>query len=381
MDFSWTAEQERMYREARDVAERRVNPAVRDRASAASFSEHEWRMCGESGLLGASIAERYGGRGLDALAAACLVEGFARGCEDTGLVFAACAHLFACAMPIAEHGGEALKQRVLPRLASGEWVGANAITEAGAGSDVFALQARAVRNGTGYRLSGVKSWVTNGPVADCFVVYASTEPEHGYLGISAFVVAGDAPGVERGEAFDKTGLPGALACEVRLEECAVGEQDRLGPEGAGAEIFHSSMEWERACLFAQYIGVMDRQLADVVAFAQRRRQNGRPLGRHQAIAHRIADMKLRLDAARLLLHRACWMKAQGRAAGLEVSLAKLAVSEAAVRSGLDAIQIHGGEGIKASNGVASALADAIPARIFSGTSEIQRDLIARGLGL
>jgi alkylation response protein AidB-like acyl-CoA dehydrogenase len=381
MDFSWTAEQDRVYREARELAEHRVNPALSDRAAGERFGEREWRLCAEAGLLGASIAEPYGGRGLDALTAACLVEGFARGCADTGLVFAACAHLFACAMPIAEHGGEALKARVLPRLARGDWVGANAITEAGAGSDVFALQARAVRNGAGYRLSGTKSWVTNGPVADCFVVYASTEPAHGYLGISAFVVAGDAAGVHRGEAFDKTGLSGALACEVRLEDCAVGEEDRLGPEGAGAEVFRGSMEWERACLFAQYVGVMDRQLADVIAFAKHRRQNGRALGRHQAVAHRIADMKLRLDAARLLLHRACWAKAQGRESMLEVSLAKLAVSEAAVRSGLDAIQIHGGEGIKTCTGVADALADAIPARIFSGTSEIQRDLVARGLGL
>jgi alkylation response protein AidB-like acyl-CoA dehydrogenase len=381
MDFSWTAEQDRVYREARELAERRVNPLLRERSPSQAFGEQEWRLCGDAGLLGASIPERYGGRGLDALTAACLVEGFARGCDDTGLVFAACAHLFACAMAIAEHADEALKQRVLPRLASGEWVGANAITEAGAGSDVFALQARAVRNGRGYRLSGVKSWVTNGPLADCIVVYASTEPAHGYLGVSAFVVGKDAPGLDRGAPFAKTGLPGAPASEVRLQDCVVAEADRLGPEGAGAEIFRHSMEWERACLFAQYIGVMDRQLDEVVAFVKRRRQNGRALARHQAVAHRIADMKLRLDGARLLLHRACWMKAQGRASGLEVSLAKLAVSEAAVRSGLDAIQIHGGEGVKAGSGIATALADAIPARIFSGTSEIQRDLIARGLGL
>jgi alkylation response protein AidB-like acyl-CoA dehydrogenase len=381
MDFSWTAQQDRVYREARELAEQRVNPLVRERSPAEGFGEQEWRLCGDAGLLGASIPERYGGRGLDALTAACLVEGFARGCEDTGLVFSACAHLFACAMPIAEHGGDGLKERILPRLASGEWVGANAITETGAGSDVFALQARAVRNGRGYRLSGVKSWVTNGPLADCMVVYASTEPAHGYLGISAFVVGKDAPGLDRGKPFEKTGLSGAPASELRLEDCAVSESDRLGPEGSGAAIFRSSMEWERACLFAQYVGVMDRQLAEVVAFVKQRRQNGRALARHQAVAHRIAEMKLRLDAARLLLHRACWLKAQGRPSSLEVSLAKLAVSEAAVRSGLDAIQIHGGEGVKARTGIATALADAIPARIFSGTSEIQRDLIARGLGL
>jgi alkylation response protein AidB-like acyl-CoA dehydrogenase len=141
------------------------------------------------------------------------------------------------------------------------------------------------------------------------------------------------------------------------------------------------MSWERACLFAQYLGVMDRQLEEVVAHARVRRQFGKALGRHQAVAHRAADMKLRLDAARLLLHRACWMKSQGIECAVEISLAKLAISEAAVQSGLDAIHIFGGLGIKTESDVATALQDAIPSTIFSGTSEIQRDLIARGLGL
>jgi L-prolyl-PCP dehydrogenase len=381
MEFSSTAEQEQLYGAARGFAEERINPALEERDGSPYFGDREWRMCAEAGLLGACIPKEYGGRGHDALTVARVVEGFARGCNDTGLVFSACAHLFACAMPIVEHGSEELKQRVLPRLARGDWVGANAITEADAGSDIFALDCRAVRNGARYLLTGAKTFVTNGPVADCFLVYASTEPAHGYLGISAFVVEGDAPGLTRGDHFDKLGLTGAPVCEVRLEACPVEDRDRVGPEGSGAAIFRSSMEWERACLFAQYLGVMDRQLQDVVAFAKRRRQFGKALGRHQAVAHRAADMKLRLDTGRLLLHRACWMKSQGLECTLEVSLAKLAISEGAVRSGLDAIQIFGGQGVKTETGVAAALCDAIPGTIFSGTSEIQRDLIARGLGL
>jgi L-prolyl-PCP dehydrogenase len=381
MQFSSSAEQDRLYEEAREFALASVNSAVRARGATPYFSEQEWRLCGELGLLGSSVPGQYGGRGHDALTVAKIVEGFAKGCSDTGLVFSACAHLFAVAMPIAEHGDDELKERVLPRLASGEWVGANAITEAEAGSDVFSLQTRAVRDGSRYLLTGTKTFVTNGPVADCFLVYASTEPAHGYLGISAFVVDCDAPGLTRGEHFDKIGLTGAPVCEVRLEDCPVDVSSRLGEEGSGAEIFHSSMSWERACLFAQYLGVMDRQLDEVVAFAKERRQFGKALGRHQAIAHRAADMKLRLDAGRLLLHRACWMKSQGEECGLEISLAKLAISEAAVQSGLDAIQIFGALGIKAETNVATALTDAIPSTIFSGTSEIQRDLIARGLGL
>jgi len=381
MDFSWTPEQDRLYAEARRFAEERVNPAVSERSEAPYFGEREWRLCGEVGLLGASVPTRFGGGGHDALTVARIIEGFARGCTDAGLVFSACAHLFACAMPIAEHAGDELKERVLPRLTSGAWRGANAITEAEAGSDVFSLRCGAVRDGDAYRLTGTKTWVTNGPVADCFIVYASTNPSHGYLGISAFVVEADAPGLTRGPHFPKIGLTGAPVCEVRLEDCRVPAANRLGPEGRGAAIFRSSMDWERACLFAQYIGAMDRQLDDVVAFAKRRKQFGRSLGRHQAIAHRAAEMKLRLDAGRLLLHRACWMKSRGLESTLEISLAKLAISEGAVRSGLDAVQIFGGLGVKTETEVATGLLDAIPSTTFSGTSEIQRDLIARGLGL
>jgi alkylation response protein AidB-like acyl-CoA dehydrogenase len=381
MGFSSTEEQDRLYEEARAFAQQRVKPLIAARRTQAYFAREEWAACGELGLLGASVPERYGGRGHDALTVARIVEGFSRGCPDTGLVFSACAHLFACAMPVAEHADEALKQRVLPRLASGEEVAANAITEPDAGSDVFSLKSTAVRDGDRYVINGTKSYVTNGPVADRFVVYASTEPRHGYLGITAFLVASDAPGLIRGEHFGKIGLTGAPVCEVRFEDCVVDAADRIGAEGSGAAIFNSSMEWERACLFAQYLGVMDRQLDEVVAFARRRRQFGKPLGRHQAIAHRAADMKLRLDAGRLLLHRACWMKAQGQECGLEVSLAKLAISEGAVRSGLDAIQVFGGQGIRTDTGVATALVDAIPSTIFSGTSEVQRDLVARALGL
>src|SRR5215207_2105412 len=381
MDFSWTAEQDRLYEQAREFATQRINPVVEGRDGVPYFGEREWRLCGELGLLGACVPQRYGGRGHDALTVARIVEGFSHGCSDTGLVFSACAHLFACAMPVAEHGSDELKERMLPRLAGGESVGANAITEAEAGSDVFSLRSRALRDGDRYLLSGTKTFVTNGPVADCFLVYASTEPEHGYLGISAFVVDGDTPGLTRGEHFGKVGLSSAPVCEIELDGCPVDESNRVGPEGGGAAVFHSSMSWERACLFAQYLGVMDRQLDAVVAFAKDRRQFGKTLGRHQAMAHRVADMKLRLDAGRLLLHRACWMKSQGLECSLEASLAKLAISEGAVRSGLDAIQIFGALGIKTETRAATALFDAIPSTIFSGTSEIQRDLIARGLGL
>jgi alkylation response protein AidB-like acyl-CoA dehydrogenase len=377
MDFGWSDSQRDLYQRTWAFARDRLGREI----GAHSFPVAEWRAAGEMGLLGLSLPERHGGLGLDALTTAYAVEAFGRGCRDGGLVFSAAAHLFACAMPIARFADDALRERWLPKLASGEAIGANAITEAEAGSDVFALKTTAVRDGSSYVLDGAKSFVTNGPVADAILVYAKTAPGDGYLGISAFVVERGTPGLRVGEPFKKMGLESSPIASVYLDGCRVPAGNRLGREGEGAAIFTDSMHWERACLFAGYVGAMERQLEECVAFAGARRQFRKPIGRQQAIAHRIADMKLRLDGARLLLYRACWLRDRGAEATLEVSLAKLAVSEAAIQSGLDAIQIHGGSGYLVETGVERALRDALPATIFSGTSEIQRDLIARGLGL
>jgi alkylation response protein AidB-like acyl-CoA dehydrogenase len=331
--------------------------------------------------LGLSAPIEYGGLAADALSVAYALEGLGEGCEDGGLLFAICAHLFACVMPIVEHGTAELKQQLLPSLVSGQVIGANAITEAEAGSDVFALKTTAVVDGDHYVLNGAKSYVSNGPEAGVFLIYAKTEPQHGYLGLSAFAVERTCPGLRVGQPFDKIGLTTCPTSALYLDDCRVPRGHRLGLDGDGAMIFQSSMAWERACLFAIYLGVMARQLDRCIAHACARRQFNKPIGKRQAIAHRIADMRLRLDAARLLLYRACWLHTSGADATLEISLSKLAVSEAAISSALDAIQIHGGMGIVSDTGLGRMLGDALPATIFSGTSEIQRDLIATRLGL
>lgn len=380
MDFRWSTDQVELYDRslalARDLGRQRSRTG-----GGAGFSRPLWQRCGDFGLLGLTVPEQHGGSGLSALTAARVLEGFGRGLEDLGLLFSGAAHLFACVMPIVEHGGAELVDELVPRLATGAAIGANAITEAEAGSDAFALKTRAVRDGDTYRLSGTKSFVTNGPVADVIVVYASTAPQHGYLGLSAFAVPTASPGLRSGEVFHKAGLAGSPMSSVYLDECVVPARYRLGREGDGARIFHASMRWERACLFAIYLGAMDRQLDQVVARARTRRQYRKPIGKLQAVAHRIADMKLRLEAARLLLYRACWALEAGGDPTLAISLAKLAVSEAAIRSSLDAIQLHGGAGYITEMGIERGLRDALPATIFSGTSEVQRDLIARELGL
>ena len=381
MDFAWTSAQREFYDSVYRFAREKLNDGVLERDREHRFPAREWRLCGEFGLLGLCIPEEYGGMGLDHLTTALGLEALGRGCEDMGLVFAIAAHQLAVARPIAEGGDEALKRRVLPRLCSGEWVGSNAITEAEAGSDVFALKTRAERAGEGYRLSGTKSYASNGPVAQLFLVYAMTEPEKGYLGIDAFVVSDQAPGLTVGKPIEKMGLHSCPAGSVYLEGVEVTAADRVGPAGGGAKIFTDSMTWERSCLFAGYLGTMERQLEVVADYAAQRRQGRKPIGRNQAVAHKVANMKLRLESARLLLYRACWMLDQGQDATLEVSMAKLAVSEAAVQGGLDAVQVFGAVGYSSESRIERMLRDAVPSTIFSGTSEIQRNLIASRLGL
>jgi alkylation response protein AidB-like acyl-CoA dehydrogenase len=382
MDFAWSKQQSELYDRTLAFARARLdNAGLVKREHDRRFSMEGFRQCGDHGLTGLSIPEAHGGMGLDALTTAYTIEAFGRGCLDMGLVFSVSAHLFACAMPIALNGSEQLKAAVLPRLASGAWIGANAITEAEAGSDAFALKTTAVRDGDAYMLDGAKTYVTNAPVANVMLVYASTNPDHGYLGVSAFVVERGTPGLIVGESFEKIGLVTSPVATVYLEGCRVPARNLVGAQGNGARIFASSMQWERGCLFAAYLGMMDRQLDDTIAFAKARRQGKRRISQYQAISHRIVDMRLRLDTAKLLLYRACWANDQGGDAELEVCLSKIAASEAAIQSSLDAIQIHGGNGIVREVGIERALRDAVPSTLFSGTSEVLRNLAAAKLGL
>lgn len=386
MDFSWTQKQDELYEQ--------ILPQVQNKLGRGEISSEQeayktygywtraqWLQCGELNLLGLSVPTSYGGCGYDAQTTAHALEAFGRGCEDMGLVFSASAHLLACAMPIVEYGDDAIKARFVPSLCSGELIGANAITEDEAGSDVFALKTRATREGNVYILDGQKSYVSNGPVADIFVVYAVTNPSHGYLGITAFVVEKSTPGLLIGEPFQKIGLTSTPACRIAFDACRVPATHRLGKEGQGSQIFKGSMQWERSCLFAAYLGQMERQLEQTIAYAKARYQFGKSLAKHQAVAHRIAEMKQRLEAARLLLYRACWRFDRGENALEDIAMSKLTVSQAAVLGALDAIHIHGSTGINSEHGIEQMLRDALPATLFSGTDEMQLDIIANELGL
>ena len=374
MDFSWSEQQRDLYDGALAFAR-----SLGSGAPGPGFDRSQWERCAEFGLTGLSVPIAGGGAGLDAVTTARVVEAFGRGLRDSGLLFSASAHLFAVTMPVVEYAEWELQREVVPELAAGRRIGANAFSEPGAGSDTARLSTLAVRKGDEYVLSGDKCYVTNGPVADEFLVYATTNPRAGYLGQAAFLVSRTTPGLEIAPAYPKTGLTGSVLSALRLNECRIPALRRVGREGQAAQIFARSMAWERACLFAAFVGAMEDSLERCVEYACGRVQHGRPIVSHQAVSHRMAEMKRRLEAARLLLYRACWTHDQGRDATLEIAIAKLAISEAAVESGLDAIRIHGGLGYMKESGIDRYLLDAVGSTIFSGTSDIQRELIVRDL--
>lgn len=378
MDFAWTEDQRHAY-DRTLAAVREVFPAGAE--TSGPYTRADWMQLGKLGLLGLSVPADLGGGGLGALDTAHQVEALGRGCDRTGLVFGASAHLFACAMPIVDFGAPALRSRVLPGMCSGELIAANAMTEDGAGSDVSRLATTAERTDGGWILSGEKSFVSNAPVADVFVTYATTDPKAGHLGVTGFVVERSAPGLWVDEPFDKMGMSQCPAGRIRFEHCFVADEQVLGEPGQGGWIFQHSMGWERACLFAGFLGLADRLIEQAVEHARQRRQSGRRIARFQAVSHRIADMKLRTESARLLLYRACWEMDRGAPADLWVALSKLAVSEGVLTTALDAVRLFGGRGYLRGEGIEAALRDSVPSVIFSGTSDIQRDIISRELGL
>ncbi len=381
MDFAWNPRQRFAQDAVGDAVRRAFGEPAGGRDKESFFTREEWRTLGDLGLLGLCLPAEYGGGGLGALETAGLVEAFGRACDRTGLVFAASAHLFACAVPIAEFGSDELRKRVLPGLARGELVAGNAMTEADAGSDVSHLATTAERTDGGWRLTGEKSFVSNGPAADLFVTYATTDPAAGHLGVTGFVVERGRPGVSVGEPFGKLGLAACPASTVTFENCFVPDENTLGGEGTGGAVFQHSMGWERACLFAGYLGLMDRLIEQCVDHVRSRRQFGRRLADFQAVANRLVDMKLRAESARLLLYRACWSMDQGADSVLHIALSKLAVSEGALAAALEAVHVFGARGYLSDHGIATYLRDTIPSTIFSGTSDIQRLLIAKEMGM
>jgi alkylation response protein AidB-like acyl-CoA dehydrogenase len=382
MNFASTPEHDALRDQIRTFARDRLNHDVVGRDRERRFSPDLWRTCGTHGLPGLPAPVEHGGRGFDPLTCVVALDALGYGCTDHGLTFALCAHLAACVVPIWQFGTEAQQRRYLPGLCDGRLIGAHAMTEAEAGSDSFNMRTVAERTAGGWRLHGAKKFVSNALHADLIVAFALTESStrfHG--GVTAFVLERSTPGLTISAPIDTMGLRTASVADIRLEDVRVEDAHVLGGVGAGAGVFARAMDWERICLFAAHVGQMERLLDRAVTHARTRQVGGVAIGKHQAVSHRIADMKVRVDAARLLTYRAASRLGVTRAVALDAAIAKLFVSEALVQTAMDTVQILGGNGYATDHEVERALRDAVGARIYSGTSEIQRNIISGWLGL
>jgi alkylation response protein AidB-like acyl-CoA dehydrogenase len=381
MDFSLTAEQQQLFDAARAFARAELRDDVVSRDREGNFSRGLWRKCAEFGIQGFPFPEEYGGGGQDILTTVLAMEALGQGCRDNGLLFGLAAQMWSVQMPLARFGTDEQKRKFLAPLCSGERIGAHGMSEPDSGSDAFAMRTLAERRGDTYVLNGTKTFVSEAPVADIFVVFATMQRGAGIMGVTGFVVERDTPGFRVGRHIEKMGLRTSPMAELVFEDCVVPAENRLGREGRGAQVFNDSMEWERGLILASCLGTTQRQIEECVRYATERRQFGKPIGDNQAVANRIVQMKLRLEAARLLVYRVAWLRQNGIPSATDTATAKLFLSEALVQSSLDAVQVHGGYGYMTEYEVERDLRDAVGSRLYSGTSEIQHALVARGLGL
>jgi alkylation response protein AidB-like acyl-CoA dehydrogenase len=381
MNFEFSTEQIELKRNAVRFAREALADDIIARDRAGVFSRELWKRCADYGILGFSFPEQYGGNGADIVSTMLLMEGLGYACRDSGLLFAINGQMWSVQMPILNFGTDEQKNRYLPKLCRGEWIGADSITEPDSGSDAYSLRTTARLEGGEYVLNGTKTFCTMAPEADVFVVFATVDRRKGFMGVTAFIVERGCPGFTVGKGIEKMGLRTAPFAELVFEDCRISAENRLGREGNGAKIFDDIIEWERGCILASLVGGMERQIEQCIRYARERKQFGKSIGKNQSIANRIVDMKVRLETARLILYRVAWMKKAHGKATMEAAMAKLYLSEAWVQSCLDAVQIHGGYGYTTEFELERDLRDSVASRIYSGTNEIQRNIIARYLGL
>jgi alkylation response protein AidB-like acyl-CoA dehydrogenase len=353
--------------------------ARRDRD--AIFPREEWRKCASLGVLGTPVPPAYGGLGASATTVAGALEGLGYGCQDNGLIFAINAQMWACEVPIVHFGTDQQKRRWLPGLCDGSLIAAHGMTEPGSGSDAFALRTTAKPVDDGWLLNGSKTFVTNAPDSDLFIVFASTDLSLGFAGLCAFLVERGVGGLEVGPPMAKMGLRTSRLGELFLTDCHVPAEALLGEPGGGMAIFNHSMRWERSLIFAAAVGTMRRQLERCIVHARARVQFQAPIGSFQAVSHPLAEMRLRLQTSHLMLYRTAALLDAGTVTELDAAMTKLHLSEALVESSLNSLQIHGGAGYVTDSGIEREVRDALGGRIYSGTSEMQHNVIARQLGL
>jgi alkylation response protein AidB-like acyl-CoA dehydrogenase len=377
MDFALTPEQTSVRDNVRELAENTLRPRAGEFEQAGGVPRDVLETLAEMGLFGMLVPEEYGGAGLDPLSYCLVIEELARGCASTAITVSVSNSVVAA--PIATHGSVDHRQRFLPRLARGEWLGSFCLTEPHAGSDVAALRTRATRTPGGYRLDGAKAWVTNAGWARLFLVVATTDPAARGRGLTTFLVESDTRGLRVGPPERKMGLRASSTAPVYFDGCEIPESARLGREGSGMAIALETLDAARIGVAAQSVGIAQAALEEAVSYARSRHAFGQAIAAFGAVQGMLADMAAEVDAARLLTLRAAGLKARGMEFARAASMAKLYASEAANRVAARAVQIHGAAGYSADSRVERLYRDARVTTIYEGTSEIQRLVIARHL--
>ncbi|KGR85720.1 acyl-CoA dehydrogenase [Lysinibacillus odysseyi] len=376
MELRFTQEQEMMQQMVRDFAKTEIEPFV-ERMERGEFPREILKKMGELGLMGTTAPESLGGSEMDFTSYIIAINELSKVSAVVGVILSV--HTSVGTNPILYFGNDAQKNKYVPKLAGGEYLGAFCLTEPSAGSDAGSLKSRAVKDGNNYILNGAKVFITNGGEADVYIVFASTNPELGSRGISAFIVEKGTPGLIIGKDEHKMGLHGSRTVQLTFENMVVPAENLLGAEGEGFKIAMSNLDVGRIGIAAQALGIAEAALEAATNYAKERIQFGKPIVANQGVAFKLADMGTAVEAARLLVYRAANLRTQGLPCGKEASMAKLFASKTAVDVAIEAVQIFGGYGYTEDYPVERYFRDAKVTEIYEGTSEIQRLVISKQL--
>lgn len=380
MDFSFTEEQLAFREQVLKFSINEIAPFAEESDETGEFCWEAWKKMGELGLLGLHFPEEYGGAESDVVTACLAAESLAEGGVDGGLTLSWGAHTYLGADTILQHGTKEQKEKYLPKMATGECISCMALTEPNAGSDAASITTTAVKKGDRWILNGSKMFITNGPIADVCVVYASTDKEKKHMGMSGFLVEKGTKGYGVSKTLKKMGVKSSTTAELYFDDCEIPEENLLGEINNGFPMALQTLEWDRSALLAPFVGGMEFVLKECSRYAKEREQFGRPIAKFQAIQKKLADIKCFIEAARLLVYKVAWNKDQGKSLNhLEAAVAKLYIGDWGMPVVSEAVQIHGGYGYMHEYPVERVFRDTKLAQIGGGTSEIQRMIISKML--
>lgn len=378
MEFGFTEEQQMFRDTVHRYAKDRIVDLCEEADLKSEFSYEIWNRLGEMGLLGLPFPEEYGGSDADVVTCCLAGEALGHAGVDGGHLLALGAHTYLCIDTIFQHGNEEQKKKYMPKLASGEWIGCMGLTEPDAGSDAASIQTTAVKKGDRWVLNGSKTFITNAPVSNIFVIYATIDKSKRQAGFTGFIVERDFKGISTGKPFHKMGVRASATSEIFLEDCEVPEENVLGTVGGGFNMALQTLEWDRSALMAPFVGAMMFAIEECSKHANDRVQFKKPIRDFQAVQHKIADMKVIMEIARLAIYRVAWLKDTGHPLNhLQAAIAKAFVGDWGLKALSDAVQIFGGYGFLHDYPVEWLFRDAKLAQIGGGTTEIQKLIISR----